>query len=69
MFPKGSVYIGNTAAEIAEGINAALMKKERLAREMKEFKAEKYHQWDKQYKAMLDIIYGGSVKQGAEASR
>ena len=49
MFPKGAIYIGNTASDIAVGISRALERREQLAGEMKEFKKEKVRLWEAQF--------------------
>ena len=49
MFPKGAIYIGNTASDIAVGISKALERRDQLVEEMKEFKEEKVRLWEGQF--------------------
>lgn len=52
MFPKGAIYIGNTASDMAVGISRALERREQLAAEMRTFKKQKLRSWELQFDAM-----------------
>lgn len=55
MFPKGAIYIGNSASDIAVGISRALELQEQLAGEMKEFRQEKVKLWEAQFDKLRRI--------------
>lgn len=64
LFPVGCIYVTNTASDIARGVQAALLSREKLADEMRLFKNAKLRQWQAQYEE-LNLKLRHSVRQEA----